>query len=69
MATTYLDLLDGVAQYYGSGSDEWAQIAKYGVTADTLPIIRQVPGVSVSVSNSGKILGYDYSYPFHLLET
>lgn len=64
MATTYLDLLDGVAQYYGSGSDEWAQIAKYGVTADTLPIIRQVPGVSVTVSNSGKILGYDYSYPF-----
>lgn len=64
MGTTYQDLLDGVANYYGSGSDQWAQIARYGVTEQTLPIIEQVPGVTVTLSNSGKYLGYDYSNPF-----
>ena len=62
--TTYQELLDGVANYYGSGSDQWAQIARYGVTQQTLPIIQQVPGVTVTTSNSGKYLGYDYSNPF-----
>lgn len=62
--TTYQELLDGVASYYGSGSDQWAQIAQYGVTQQTLPIIEQVPGVTITTSNSGKYLGYDYSNPF-----
>lgn len=64
MATTYQELLDAVAQYYGSGSDQWATIAQYGVNQQTLPIIQQVPGVTVTLSNSGKYLGYDYSNPF-----
>lgn len=62
--TTYQELLDGVARYYGSGSDQWVQIARNGVTQETIPIIEQVPGVTVTVSNSGKYLGYDYSNPF-----
>lgn len=62
--TTYQELLDGVANYYGSGSDQWAQIAQYGVNQQTLPIIEQVPGVTITTSNSGKYLGYDYSNPF-----
>ena len=62
--TTFQELLDGVANYYGSGSDQWAEIARYGVNQQTLPIIQQVPGVTVTVSNSGKYLGYDYSNPF-----
>lgn len=62
--TTFQELLDGVANYYGSGSDQWAQIAQYGVTQQTIPIIEQIPGVTVTVSNSGKYLGYDYSNPF-----
>lgn len=62
--STYYELLEGVAQYYGSGSDQWAQIAKYGVTAETIPIIEQVPGVSTTVSESGKFLGFDYVKPF-----
>lgn len=62
--TTYQELLDGVANYYGSGSDQWAQIARYGVTQQTIPIIEQVPGVTITTSNSGKYLGYDYSNPF-----
>ena len=62
--TTYQELLDGVANYYGSGSDQWAEIARYGVNQQTLPIIQQVPGVTVTMSNSGKYLGYDYTNPF-----
>ena len=62
--TTYQQLLDGVAQYYGQGSDQWVQIAQYGVTEQTIPILRQVPGVDITVSNSGKFLGWDYNNPF-----
>lgn len=62
--STFLDLLDGVKAYYGSGSDEWSRIATGGVTAETLPIIQQVPGVSITRSASGKVLGYDYANPF-----
>lgn len=62
--TTYQELLDGVAQYYGSGSDQWAEIARYGVNQQTIPIIEQVPGVTITTSNSGKYLGYDYNNPF-----
>lgn len=62
--TTFTELLEGVAQYYGSGSDQWATIAKYGVNADTIDIIKNVPGVQITVSQSGKYLGYDYVKPF-----
>lgn len=62
--TTYQELLDGVAAYYGSGSDQWVSIARYGVNADTIPIIEQVPGVSITRSNSGAFLGFDYDNPF-----
>lgn len=62
--TTYQELLEGVASYYGSGSDQWATIARYGVNAETIPILEQVPGVSITRSNSGAFLGYDYNNPF-----
>lgn len=62
--STFLDLLDGVSAYYGSGSDEWVKIATGGVTPQTIPIIQQVPGVTITRSASGKILGYDYLNPF-----
>lgn len=62
--TTYQELLEGVANYYGSGSDQWATIARYGVNAETIPILEQVPGVSITRSNSGAFLGYDYNNPF-----
>lgn len=62
--TTYLDLLDAVELYYGSGSDEWLKIAQYGVNTSTIPIIKQIPGVNITTSNSGKLLGWDYTKPF-----
>lgn len=64
MSTTYSQLMEGVAQYYGAGSDPWLQVAQYGVNADTLKYIEQVPGVSIFRSTSGKYLGYDYKIPF-----
>ena len=64
MATTFFDLLEAVESYYGAGSDQWVKIAQYGVTQETLPILKQVPGVNFTYSNSGKILGYDYINPF-----
>ena len=46
--TTYLDFIDGVKAYYGSGSDQWAEIAKYGLKADNaLNILKQVPDVEI----------------------
>ena len=32
--TPYQELLTAIAEYYGSGSDQWLQVAKYGPTAD-----------------------------------
>lgn len=61
---TYFDFMDAVASYYGSGSDEWLRIAQMGVTPETLPLIQQIPGVSVTLSNSGNVLGYDLSNAF-----
>ena len=55
----YYKLLDAVEQYYGAGSDQWVQIAQYGLNADNAAtILRQTPGVSTTVSNSGRILSY-----------
>lgn len=55
----YYKLLDAVEQYYGAGSDQWAQIAQYGLNADNAAnILRQTPGISTTVSNSGRILSY-----------
>lgn len=62
--TTFQELLDGVSAYYGSGSDQWVTIAQYGVNSQTIPIIEQVPGVSITRSNSGAFLGFDYYNPF-----
>ena len=61
---TYFDFMDAVASYYGSGSDAWLRIAQMGVTPETLPLIQQIPGVSVTLSNSGSVLGYDLSNAF-----
>ena len=62
MTTTgnqFLDLCDAVKAYYGSGSDQWIEIAKYGANADNfLEITKQVPGVDVVAAKDGRILSY-----------
>lgn len=67
VGTTYQQIQQAVADYYGSGSDAWARI--YGgaggyYSADAAQVIKQVPGVTVTYSNSGKVLGYSYANSF-----
>lgn len=59
--TTYLDFLDGVKAYYGTGSDQWVEIAKYGLKADNaLEILSQVPDVEVISNANGTVRGISY---------
>lgn len=62
---TYSDILDAVASYYGSGSDQWLKVAQYGIaTEEGRQIIKQVPGVNVTYSSSGNVLGWNITQPF-----
>lgn len=59
--TTYLDFIDGVKAYYGSGSDQWAEIAKYGLKADNaVEILSQVPDVELIKNANGTLRGITY---------
>ena len=58
--SNYSDLLKAVEQYYGAGSDEWAEIAKYGITSDkAAQILKQVPGVDIWVNANGSVRSYN----------
>lgn len=62
MTTEYFQLLDAVEQYYGSGSDQWLEIAKYGITSDKAEsILSQVPGVNIVKNSNGKIRAYNFN--------
>ena len=62
MSTTYFDILDAVKNYYGSGSDQWAKIAKYGFTAENAEsILKQVPGVKLIKNTDGSIRSWTYT--------
>jgi hypothetical protein len=55
----YMNLVDAVKDYYGAGSDQWLEIAKYGISGDNAySILSQTPNVSTVVSESGEVLGY-----------
>lgn len=59
--TTYLDFLDGVKSYYGTGSDQWVEIAKYGLKADNaFDILSQIPEVNVIKNANGTVRGITY---------
>lgn len=61
----YQDVLGAVGNYYGVGSDQWVEFAKYGISADNLEqTLSQIPGVNVYKNNAGKITGYSYENPF-----
>lgn len=58
--TDYQQLMDAVAQYYGAGSDEWVEIAKYGVSSENAEsILSQVPGVNIVKNANGTIRTYN----------
>lgn len=71
VGNTYQQIQQAVADYYGSGSDAWARIyagAGGYYSEDAAKVIKQVPGVSVTYSNSGKVLGYSYANPYPAAE-
>lgn len=58
--TEYQQLLQAIEQYYGSGSDQWAEIAKYGIASDEAEqILKQVPGVNIVKNANGSIRSYN----------
>ena len=58
--TDYEQLLNAVEQYYGSGSDQWAEVAKYGIASDKAEsILSQVPGVNIVKNANGTIRSYN----------
>lgn len=72
VGTTYQQIQQAVADYYGSGSDAWARIyagAGGYYSADAAKVIQQVPGVTVTYSNSGNVLGYSYANPYKAAES
>lgn len=59
VGTQYQQLCEAVKNYYGAGSDQWLEIAQYGVGADDFyNIVSQVPGVNVTLAKDGSVLGY-----------
>lgn len=57
--TPYQELLTAIADYYGSGSDQWVQVAKYGTTADDfIDIVNQLPNYQVVSNKAGDIISY-----------
>lgn len=59
MASSYYDLVQAIANYYGVGSDQWLSIVTQGISsADAYNILKQVPNVEIAVSESGKVLSY-----------
>lgn len=68
--TEYFQLLDAVEQYYGSGSDQWVEIAKYGITSKNAEsILSQVPGVNIVKNSSGKIRSYNFNTTENVVST
>ena len=58
--TSYMQLMDAIAQYYGSGSDQWLEVAKYGTTADDfVAIVDQLPNYRVVTNQAGNVIGYE----------
>ena len=67
MGTTYQDVVGAVGQYYGTDSDIWRRVFTGGagaLTPEDIAALRQVPGVSVTVTPDGTFRGWDYNNPF-----
>lgn len=57
--TPYQELIQAIADYYGSGSDQWLQVAQYGTTADDfIDIVSQLPNYEVVTNKAGDIISY-----------
>ena len=60
--TLYQELMIAVFHYYGSGSDQWAEIQKYGIAAPHLEeILSNIPGVSIVKNLDGSIRSFNFA--------
>lgn len=60
--TPYQELMIAVSQYYGVGTDQWAEIEKYGIAAPHLEeILSNIPGVSIVKNANGSIRSFNLS--------
>lgn len=60
--TPYQELMIAVSQYYGVGTDQWAEIQKYGIAAPHLEeILSNIPGVSIVKNANGSIRSFNLS--------
>lgn len=65
----FVDAMEAVKSYYGSGSDLWAKLDSGAVlTRNEIEAIKQVPGVNVSTTKSGKVVGMTYDFLAESLE-
>ena len=52
--TNYNKLLQVVEAYYGSGSDQWVEIAKYGISSEkAYDILKSIPNVDIVYNKTG----------------
>ena len=61
VGTQYQQLCEAVKNYYGEGSDQWLEVARFGLgmpAPDFYNVIKQVPGVTVTVAKDGSVLSY-----------
>ena len=60
--TPYQELMIAVSQYYGVGTDQWAEIEKYGIAAPHLEeILSNIPDVSIVKNANGSIRSFNLS--------
>ena len=58
---TYTDVLNAIAAYYGSGSDQWLKFATHNIDAkEAVDILSQVPGVNIIKNTDGTLRSYTY---------
>lgn len=58
--TKYTEFLDAVERYYGTGSDQWLEIAQYGVSGDNfLEIVDSLPEYRAVVNGKGEVISYE----------
>ena len=55
----YYDMLNAIEKYYGTTSDVYGEVLKYGTRAeDFVNIAKQVPGLEVVTNKKGQVVSY-----------
>lgn len=55
----YYDMLNAIEKYYGTTSDVYGEVLKYGTRAeDFVNIAKQVPGLEVVTNSKGQVVSY-----------